>query len=114
MENILRKLARSYKYRFLYARTKECAGIKLFHNEQDFTTIQMLFMQWLEIYNMLYSDLSSKEPFISEEVIEDDIRAEAYLYYRSKKKDESTDKRRKKVVDPTSPIPSVIFKTKEK
>lgn len=113
MENILRKLARSYKYRFLYARSKEVNGINLFKNVDEFTHLQMLFMQWLETYNLLISDLSSKELYISEEVIEDDIRTEAYLYYRTKRKDETTDKKRK-VVDPTSTIPSIIFKSKAK
>jgi hypothetical protein len=112
MENILRKLARSYKYRFLYARTKEMNGVKLFQNDTDFTSVQMLFLQWLEVYNLLYSDLSSKENFISEEVIADDIRTEAYLYYRSQKKDDQTDTK-KKQIDTHGSIPSVIFKTKK-
>ena len=109
MEKTLRKLARSYKYQSLYARAKELGHIKLFENNYDFTKIQILFLRWLEIYYILYTDLASKENYISEEVIKDDIRAEAYLLYKNTKKDEKEDKN-KRQVDTTGQIPSVIFR----
>jgi hypothetical protein len=58
------------------------AQIGLFENTTDFTPLQIAFLQWLEIYHSLEIDLASKKPHISREVIEDDIRCDAYLRWR--------------------------------
>lgn len=111
MNKILRKLARSVKYRILYSRAKELGTLKLFNNNMDLTKIQIWFLYWLEIYDSLYTDLSRDEDFISSDVIEDDLRSEAYLLFRReklKKKKINTDEN----VKNTSDIPSVIFRRK--
>ena len=81
--NSLRALARTTEWQIIYSRSKEMAQIGLFQNQNDFTPLQISFLQWLEIYHSLEIDLAMKKPNISREVIEDDIRADAYLYWKS-------------------------------
>jgi len=107
--NILRKLARSDKWQFLYSRAKEIGSIELFKNKNEFSELQIEFMRWLQVYNSLYVDLAMKEPHITEEVIEDDILCDAYLLWRSKKKDENKTDSQKDASEVTG-IPSVRFK----
>ncbi len=107
----LKKLARSNKYQLLYTQAKELSNISIFKNNGEFTKIQLLFLNWLNVYNMLLSDLAMKEKNISEEVIDDDLRMEAYLVYKEHirkygKKDKDNNK-----VKP-SDIPTVIFTNK--
>lgn len=83
----VRKLARSHKYQTLYRQSEQISHIRLFENEINFTKIQLFFLEWLSIYNSLYEDLSMGEKFISEEVIEDNLRTEAYLIWRKWKQD---------------------------
>jgi len=116
MQDVIRKLARSNYWQLIYARAKDLKNICLFKNEMDFTYLQLNLLQWLEIYNSLYTDLYMREKYISEEVIIDDIRTDAYLLYKSKKKDsdEKEDKNSKKQIDNDGGIPSIIFKSKSR
>ena len=111
MNKILRRIARSSKYQFLYSRAKELSNINLFSNAFEYTDIQIRFLQWVAIYDSLYQDLSRKENYISEEVINDDIRTDAYLVYRNTK-DKSSDKKEKPLVEKqiADTVPGVIFK----
>lgn len=105
--NPIRQLARSTKWQILYARSKENAGIKLFSNESDFTTLQVIFLQWLEIYRSLEIELATDPSKISREIIDDDLRTDAYLYCQNLPKDE------KRKIENTSSalsgIPTIIF-----
>lgn len=106
--NPLRNLARSTHWQIIYSRCKEVGGIRLFDNDIDFTPIQIAFLQWLEIYHGLEIDLAMKEPYIDRDVIEDDIRCDAYLHMRSIKdikKDKETPENKENI----SHIPSVMF-----
>jgi hypothetical protein len=88
-EEPLRTLAKSYYWQALYHRVKDLSGsVCLFNNKIDFTNLQLRFLQHLEIISGLYMDLLSGEDLITEEVINDWIRAEAYLLYKKNKKDE--------------------------
>ena len=110
---LVRKLARSDKYQILYARAKELGNIKLFKNDIDISKLQITFLYWLEIYNSLYTDLAMNEKWINEDVIESDLRVEAYLLLRRKLREE---KKEGKETDNKSTsdggIPSVIFNRK--
>lgn len=104
-------MARSAKWQIIYSRSKEMAQIGLFENQLDFTPVQIAFLQWLEIYHSLELDLSMKEPHISREVIEDDIRCDGYLELRESKqnkKDKETPAT-KEAEENISHIPSVVF-----
>jgi len=85
-ETILRKLAQSSKYQCLYVRAKELGNIRFFDNDRDLSRIQILFLQWLQIYYSLYYDLAMKEDYISEDVIKSEFRTDCYLLYKSKEK----------------------------
>ena len=82
---LLQKLSRSNKWQILYNRAKELGTLRLFKNDIDLTKIQIWMLYFLEMYSSLYTDLAMNEDFISEEVIEDDLRCEAYLLYRKEK-----------------------------
>lgn len=114
----LRKLARSSHFQHIYARAKELHGIHFFENTSDLSKIQIEFLYWLSLYNRLYQDLIMKEPYLTEEIIDNDFLCDCYLIWESKvkRKEElekiknSDSKRSKKQIDRNSPIPSVIFK----
>ena len=112
MNNLLRKLARSHQWQSLYVRCKDIGTLKLFTNDSDLSETQRHFLMWLEVYNSLYMDLRMEEDFISNDVIEDDIRCEAYLLYKSKKRDTKKEEKENKKVDTSGNIPTVIFKRK--
>lgn len=115
---ILRKLAKSNRFQILYSRAKEIGTLKLFINDCDLTKAQTFFMYYLELYASLYRDLGSKEPYISEEVIADDIRTDAYILWRSKFKQkeqkELKKKTGKKQINPNSEVPTLLFNKKGK
>lgn len=111
---LLKKLARSNKWQILYNRAKELGTLRLFKNDIDLTKIQIWILYFLEMYASLYTDLAMNEEYINEDVIEDDLRCEAYLLYRKvkNKNDKSkkyTDKDEK--ITP-SDIPGVRFMRK--
>lgn len=88
IEKQIRRLARSSYWQNIYRASKEVFGVKLFENTSNFSASQYSFLYWLRIYDLLYTELSQHEDdFLSEEVIKDDIRCTAYLYYRNKKHD---------------------------
>jgi hypothetical protein len=108
-ESIIRKLARSDYFQNLYSHSKEL-GFQFFQNNHTLTKIQIIFLSWVSCYNSLYQDLAMGEDFISDKVIEDDIRTDAYLYWRKTKKYAKKTKK-KKDTDGENPlgIPSVKF-----
>ncbi len=88
-ESPIRTLAKSYYWQSIFARSKEIPGsVRLFENKSDFTKLQLLFLQQLEIVSGLYQDLAMGEDLISEEVVNDELRSEAYLLYRKNKRDQ--------------------------
>lgn len=86
IEKEIRKLARSNHWQTIYNANKDCANINLFENKNNISDPQAQFLQWLSIYNMLYIELAQRESvFLTENVIKNDYRCNAYLYYRKKK-----------------------------
>lgn len=107
--NALRLLAKSSRWQILYSRNKESTGLQLFTNVTEFTPLQVAFLQWLEIYQSLEMDLAMKEKNISREVIDDDYRADAYLYVRSIK-DKSKEKAPQEGYEAPADVPGVVFR----
>ncbi len=109
---IIRRLARNSKWQMFYRRIKDSNGFSLFNNATDLSDVQSLFLQWLEIYYNLYQDVAMKRRFIDEEVINDDIRTDAYLLIRdeviAQEMDISSNDKKKKQKVPTGH--SVIFR----
>lgn len=111
---LLQKLARSDEHQILFNRSKEISSLQLFKNNSDLSKIQTLYLYFLSLYSMLFQDLSSGEDYISEEIIEDSIRTEAYLLLRKEKKDkkQKVDKN-KNVVNSALGQGSLIFRRKK-
>ena len=111
--NTLRKLARQDKHQLIFNSAKELAHIRLFRNDIDFTAIQILFLNWLNVYSSLYTDMALNKKHISEEVIADDIRTEAYLVWRKEEdKKENTGDTHTPGENNTSGLPTVVFTKK--
>jgi hypothetical protein len=112
--DILKKLCRSNYWQIYYNRAKEIGTIQLFDNNKELSKIQIMFLYFLEMYGILYQDLNAKEKYINEEVIEDDLRCEAYLLYRREKRNKPEEDVTKKHIDSNFGEGSIIFKRKEK
>lgn len=92
-ETLIRKLARGNFWQNIYKSSKENSGIHLFENQTNFSGFQVLFLYWLNIYEMLYKELWEKEwIYLSKDVINDDDRTDAFLYYRGKELDKKIKK----------------------
>lgn len=85
LEKELRKLAKSTYWQNLYHGSKDLCNINLFYNASDFSGIQVSFLYWLRAYNSIYENLSNQDfDFLNEEMIKDDIRVDAFLFWRQK------------------------------
>jgi len=113
MNRFLRKLARSVYWQNFYVQAKELGNLDLFANKFQLSKIQIYFLHWLSVYNSLYMDISSDEDYISEEVIEDDIRADAYLFWRRTAKDKHREKKEERDTSNPLGIPKIVFKEKK-
>jgi len=82
----IRQLAKSQHWQTVYSASQKCSGVHLFKNSIDFSSFQMQFLYWLSVYDMLYTNLSTfEDPLLTDAVIDDDVRTDAYLYYRKKR-----------------------------
>jgi len=79
----LEKLASTAYWQNLYAQSKKVNGIKLFNNESDFSLIQILFLQYLEVYHQLWMDVLDGK--LDEKILKDPLRVEAYLFNKKRK-----------------------------
>ena len=86
LEQQIRKLARSTYWLNLYRSSKELACIGLFENNTNISGLQTTFLFWVKTYDSIYEDMATKEyDFLDEEYINDDVRVDAFLYWRRKK-----------------------------
>jgi len=104
----LQNLAKSNPWQILYHRAKEI-NIRLFNNETDFSNVQITFLYYLELFSMLYQDLHMEEEYLSEQVIDDPLRCEAYLLYRRINKKTKKNKSNKKPIIDNAGEGSLIF-----
>jgi len=89
----IRKLARSSYYQNIYNASKEISGVQLFDNKNNHSGLQSLFLYWIKVYDLLYTELSQREwKYLDEKVIEDDIRCDAFLYWRGQHRDAELNK----------------------
>lgn len=92
----IRKLARSNYWQNIYRTGKEIGSIHLFENHTNLSGLQSLFLFWLNIYDSLYTDLSQKEwKYLDEEVINNDTRCDAFLYWRGQIREQELDKHKR-------------------
>lgn len=95
-DKIIRLLARGWKYQTLFS-ASEKFKISRFDFE-NYNKLQMTFLHFIILYHNMYESLSMEDEMLSEQVIADDMRLDAYLYYRTyrKKQDKKNDEFRKK------------------
>jgi hypothetical protein len=85
IEQNIRALARTSHWQNLYKSAKEIPNFNFFENKDNLSAIQASFLFWLRLYSSLYEELFNDEsPYLTEKVIEDDNRCDAYVYYRNK------------------------------
>lgn len=88
LESKIRKLAKHNYWQRLYSLFKDGNHIQLFLNKDNFSGLQILMFSWLEIYYIINKELSQKEwENLDEKVINDDIRLDAFLYWRNKEQE---------------------------
>lgn len=96
LEAQIRELAKSPYWQEIYNTSKSCSNIQIFDNMNNFSGIQYLFLYWLRVYNMLYEEFYQMEWYnLDEKVIKDDIRCDAFLYYRRKEQEKKLRKMKK-------------------
>jgi len=79
----IRYLARSAHWQNIYNASKEIGSVQLFENTTNHSGLQSLFLYWVKVYDLLYSELGQKEwRYLDDEVIKDDDRCDAFLYWR--------------------------------
>jgi len=82
----LRKLAQTVYWQGLYRASLECSNISLFENTFNYSGLQVRFLYWLSVYKKLYEELSTfEDDSLTEKVIKDIDRCDAYLIHRNKK-----------------------------
>lgn len=84
----LKKIARSSRWISLYRLSKEHSGIHLFNNTQELSDLQLIFLNWLNNYEEIIIDIVNKRTNLQIEDLEDDLRVEAYLYWKSQQKND--------------------------
>jgi hypothetical protein len=85
--DILRNLAKKPYYQSLYSQAKEL-GLKIFENDINFTSYQIVFLNYICMYNNLSLDVYLGE--VDEIVMDNFIYEDAYLLYkRENRKKES-------------------------
>lgn len=78
----LQKLAKSIKYQNLLSIAKEMNAIRLFRNKYDFSSIQMIFLNYLYNFELINREIITEK--ISKHVLDDEIMWTSYLLWRQK------------------------------
>jgi hypothetical protein len=100
--DVIRGLAKTNKYQTLYCFAKE-GSLTLFKNQFDYTNIQVIFLNYLNYYFNLYTDIAMGD--IDDKVLEDFLYEDSWIYYKRKKREEENLKNKKesrKVKTPTN------------
>ena len=96
LEEQIRILAQKSYWQEIFSSSQKCSGIQLFENINNFSGIQYLFIYWLRVYQLLYNELYSLEwKNLDEKVIKDNIRCDAFLWYRRKEQEKRIRKNQK-------------------
>lgn len=98
LEYYLRSMARSSYWQQIYNSSKECSGIHIFENVSNISGIQCLFLYWLKVYNLLYNEMvNGGWQNLDKDVINDDDRCDAFLFWRGKEIDKESHEQKKEL-----------------
>ena len=81
----IRQIAKQSNNQTLYSASKE-GNIGLFHNTYDHTFFQIIYLRYLNFYNSINLDIALHE--VSEEVLDNEIFEDSYMFYKQSKKEE--------------------------
>lgn len=107
----LRELARSDYWIQTYRASKE-NGISLFNNKKDLSHLQIIILSYLNLYESIYSDISSDMldgAVMDLERIKSDFLVDCYFTFKRKKNNKIEKKERLKN---NTGIPSISFVSK--
>lgn len=76
----IREFVRSPRWMTLYARAKDL-NISLFDNASDLSDIQIVVLQWSEIYYYLYNEKASGAERLTDAVLDNQLLTDAWLEY---------------------------------
>lgn len=93
LNSVLQELANSDYWQIIYNQSKECNGLGLFNNKNDYTNLQVQFLCEIAFYSSLHYDIAMGE--VSPLVLKKHIYAESYAFYKKNK-----DKKKMKVQAP--------------
>ena len=79
---LLRELAKSVRAQNIFVAAKEINGIRLFHNDNDFSKLQEIYLSDLYNSNAISNDIVFEK--ISEHVFDSEIMEDAYLLWKRK------------------------------
>jgi len=87
-DNKLRNLAKTVYWQNIYNASQKCSNIQIFNNVANFSSLQVRFLHWLSVYKLLNDEIATHEDSqLTQAVIEDEYRTDAYLIHRNKKND---------------------------
>lgn len=109
IETIVRSLAKSNYWQTLYSHFKE-NGMKLFKNDGDYSNGQIWFLNYLNMYFNLYTDIAMDE--VDEAVLNDFVYEEAYLHWKRKKRIQKEIDNNLKKEKTNTPTTTWVFKAK--
>ena len=78
----IRELAKSHYYQTIY-NNSEKFNLKIFNNDRDLSGLQILFINYLNFYNVLIEEIVTDK--VSEKVLENFIYEDSYMMYRKEK-----------------------------
>jgi len=96
VEGLLRKLAKTERWQTIFAFSRD-SKINFFKNQYKYTSLQILFLNYLSLYYVLNMDISAGD--VDKMVLDNTTYEDAYFWYKSKKdkKDTTPKKPEKKV-----------------
>lgn len=81
---LLRNLAKTNRAQNLFVASKEVNGIQIFRNINDFSQVQIFYLNWLYTYDMILKDIMVDK--INEKILTDEMYEDAYLIWKRQKK----------------------------
>ena len=111
----VRELSKTSYWQTIYSTSKEL-GMKIFHNNYDFSELQILFLNYLGFYHAINMDIALGD--VTNIVLENEIYEDSYIFYKNKidkkKVSERQKPQAKSVETDNKPKVSWVFKKPKK
>lgn len=84
VENYIRKIAKQSYWQTIYSQAREMSGINIFVNQNNFTNLQVEFLNYLSFYYSLMFDIAYGD--VSDIVLDNFIYEDAYYEYKNQQR----------------------------